>query len=164
MTVLEIPVRNSDRPALIDPADEALVAPLRWRLCSGYARSDPFVHGQAVATYMHRLILPPGPGLEVDHINRDRFDNRRSNLRIAEKWQQNANSGLHADNTSGFRGVSHSKGGRWRAYIGVDGRTVHLGVFTSREAAALAYDHAALNHFGEFATLNFPERALERAA
>lgn len=61
------------------------------------------------------------------------------------------------DNTSGYKGVGWSRAsGKWRAYIQVDGRQVHLGLHLDPLDAARVYDAAALEHFGEYARLNFP--------
>lgn len=96
------------------------------------------------------------PEREIDHENGIPGDDRLDNLRPATPGQNQANRGLLASNTSGFRGVSfHRRTGRWRASICVDRRQVHLGHFATPEAAAVAYDAAAREHFGEFARLNF---------
>jgi hypothetical protein len=95
--------------------------------------------------------------LEVDHINGDKLDNRRANLRVATKTQQRQNQRVTRRNTSGFKGVSRiSSTGRWRARIKVSGRQMPCGVYATAESAALAYDAAAREYFGEFARLNFP--------
>lgn len=91
----------------------------------------------------------------VDHRNGDGLDNRRANLRPATKSQNSANRPIGRNNSSGFKGVDRNKG-QWRAQIRVSGTKFHLGYFDSAEAAAGAYDLAAVEAFGEFATLNFP--------
>lgn len=108
---------------------------------------------------MHRQILGlrKGDGVEVDHINGDGLDNRRCNLRIATRAENRRNSGP-LGGQSRFIGVCPvSRSSTWRAQIGHDGTTTHLGCFPSEEAAARAYDRAALAYFGEFARLNFPK-------
>ena len=96
-------------------------------------------------------------GSEVDHINRDKLDNRRSNLRLVTHTQNCVNASLRVTNTSGFKGVNFYRGKYWRAYIRVNYRHISLGFFPTAEAAARAYDEAAREHFGEFAFLNFPD-------
>lgn len=148
----EVPVRLSDRPALVDDEDLPLVAQHRWKLgADGYPRAK--IAGAWV--YMHALILDPGPGLTVDHRNRDVLDNRRANLRPATRQQQCANRGLLACNRSGFIGVSMHESGLWRARIG----NRHLGYFATAEEAALARDAAAFAVNGEYAVLNFADHA-----
>ena len=97
----------------------------------------------------------------VDHRNRNGLDNRRVNLRPAAQWQNNANTKLRSNSTSGFKGVSFKKArGYWIAQIRLHGKTRHLGCFATPEEAAVAYDVAALELFGEFAAINFPKESL----
>lgn len=90
----------------------------------------------------HRLVWlyfndewPPG---QLDHINRNKDDNRIENLRVVTNQQNQENVALWSNNRSGFRGVSISASGVFRADIRVDGKTIHLGTFRSAEDAALA--------------------------
>lgn len=94
----------------------------------------------------------------VDHINENGLDNRKTNLREATHATNGRNVGPRATNTSGFKGVTWSKRSRkWAARIQVDGRSIYLGVHVDIKDAARAYDAAAIEHFGEFARLNFNE-------
>ncbi len=104
---------------------------------------------------MHQLLLPDAT--IADHIDGDGLNNRRSNLRPASEAQNAAHARKGKNNTSGFKGVDQN-GGRssWRARILVNGKSLYLGRFSTKEEAARAYDAAALVHFGEFAILNFP--------
>lgn len=149
-----IPLSRSPLHALVDPADLELVGAYRWRLhTSGYVSTNVKRDGRQRTIYLHRLILDPGPGLTVDHGNRDKLDNRRANLRPATRIQQNANQRRRADNTTGYRGVGRARG-RWRAQIDVAGRQRFLGHHATAEDAAAAYNAAAVEAFGEFAVLN----------
>ena len=105
---------------------------------------------------MHRMILGLGYGDErkADHENHDTLDNRRSNLRVATTSQNGSNSRVRKDNTSGFKGVGY-RGGRFLAYIRVNGKRSYLGTYGTAVEAALAYDAAAREHFGEYACTNF---------
>lgn len=103
--------------------------------------------------YLHRLITMARRSEFVDHIDGNRTNNRRDNLRLVT-WKQNCyNTRTNKNNTSGYKGVSYYHD-RWRAYITVDGRQKHLGTFPTKEAAALAYNVAAAEHYGEYAFLN----------
>ena len=147
--------------AIIDYADRDRVLAFKWRLgTDGYAIRTRRV-GDGPGPHliqMHRVVLGTPDGLDTDHINERKLDNRRENLRVATRSQNKANRGLQANNPSGFRGVRPWKGGpRWQARIKVAGRGRHLGYFANAEDAARAYDAAAKEAFGEYARLNFPE-------
>lgn len=93
------------------------------------------------------------PTGQVDHINRDRADNRWSNLRLATQKQNSANQGLRTTNTSGAKGVSWITGkGYWRAQIMIDGKTRFLGYFAAFEAAKAARRAAESEYHGAFAS------------
>ena len=94
------------------------------------------------------------PVFNIDHINRDRADNRILNLRDVPHWMNTMNKGGYTNKT-GFRGVAN-KGGLWQARISFRGKTKSMGYFRCPTSAALAYDKAAVETFGDFATLNFP--------
>jgi hypothetical protein len=106
---------------------------------------------------MHRMVmgLEFGDNRQVDHINHNGLDNRRSNLRVCTLEQNIRNQRKKRRKaTSSFKGVSLHKPGRWRAVIRANGRQVHLGLFNSEHDAAAAYNAAAVRYFGEFANPN----------
>lgn len=105
---------------------------------------------------MHRLIMDAPESLEVDHINGNRLDNRRENLRLCTSSQNKCNRGLRRDNTSGYKGVSwHKQRQKWSVRIKTPyGKYLSCGLFEDKREAALAYNKAALNFHGEFAHLN----------
>jgi len=95
----------------------------------------------------------------VDHRNGNGLDNRRQNLRQATHAQNLANQKLSSRNVSGYKGVSRNRNlDRWTATISPAGRSVYLGSFDTPQDAARAYDAAAVEHYAEFARLNFPRR------
>lgn len=95
------------------------------------------------------------PTAQLDHINGIRNDNRIENLRECTNTENNRAVGIKKNNTSGYKGVTFNKAsGKFYAYIRVDYKRIHLGVWESPTDAAKAYNEAALKYFGEFATLN----------
>jgi hypothetical protein len=110
----------------------------------------------------HRVIwaLQTGawPVAEIDHINRVRHDNRWSNLRAATREENARNNRGIEGSSSIYLGVSKVRNG-WKAQINVAKKQLYLGRFSNEEDAAKCYDAAARKYFGEFAGLNFPEKA-----
>lgn len=111
---------------------------------------------------MHRVVMKAPPGTIVDHINGNGLDNRRSNLRFATNQENQRNARKRGDGTTPFKGVRRKSGG-FEANIRTAAGKKYLGRFDSAERAAVAYDDAAREHFGSFASLNFP-RTGERSA
>lgn len=150
--------------AIIDERDVELIGQYNWYagLSShkrrSYARTQILNENGQRTIYMHRLILGIAGGLVVDHINHDGLDNRRENLRSCTTTQNRQNCPkFRAGCTSIYKGVNKvERKSKWRSGIWISGKTVCLGSFRTAIEAALAYDAAALEHFGEFACLNFP--------
>ena len=143
---------------LIDAADLPAVSRYTW--CSG-KRGYPIAHTSRrnneghKTIALHRYLLKPGPGYDIDHISGDKLDNRRANLRICTHQQNMFNQKMRRTNTSGFYGVSQVKNtGRYEAYIHYDGEKKHLGTYKTAEEAASVRDKAAVRFFGAFARLN----------
>lgn len=106
-------------------------------------------------TAWEMAVGPIPPGKQIDHINRVKTDNRLCNLRLATISQNRANA--PCGRTKSFIGVFYFKGRkRWCSQIMTGQRRKAIGYFKTPEEAARAYDAAAVETFGEFATLNFP--------
>jgi hypothetical protein len=108
---------------------------------------------------LHRVIWflfnKSWPKNVLDHIDRNNQNNKLENLREATLNQNQGNKDLRSDNKTGLIGVTYHKASKkFRAQIGINNKFKHLGVYNTKEAAAEAYNKAALNYFGEFARLN----------
>lgn len=148
--------------AKLDMIDRDL-ADSNWHSQNGYViRKDKNKN----YIYMHRVVLERKIGRylnddeEVDHINGNRSDNTRENLRLASRSENcaNARKAKRADNSSAkYKGVNFDKcRKKYRARITIGGVTIHLGYFESERDAAIEYDKAAILYAGESAKLNFP--------
>lgn len=145
----------SGQSAIVDDDDYDRLSRYSWQLREGYASRS--VHGQRPQTVLlHNEILGRRPGMRADHIDGDRLNCQRSNLRHATLSQNSANRKAQRNNQTGYKGVG-ALGHRYRARITVNGEKMFLGYFTTAEDAARAYDRAARTHFGEFARTNFEE-------
>lgn len=124
--------------AIVDDEDFARLSRWKWhRSQNGYAMRTTW-KGKLP---MHRAIIDCPLGLEVDHINRDKLDNRRNNLRAVTHSTNQRNAPAQRNNTSGFRGVSFDRGrGKWRAATKVDGKHKLIGRYETAEQASEAYE------------------------
>ncbi len=114
------------------------------------------------AMLMHRFILNAPRHLVVDHINHNGLDNRKKNLRLCTRAENNRNRRSFCKGTSRYKGVSWDKKRKlFLAAIRCNGKYYNLGRFKSETKAAKAYDKKAKELFGEFAFLNFPDPATE---
>lgn len=147
-----VPLMNSTKHVLVDDDDyDRVVSFGRWSLCE-----DGYVISSGVR--LHNLVLN---AKFVDHVDGDRSDCRKCNLRLATKSQNMANKGMTRKNSTGFKGVIFQKVNTHRPYVAqikVNNKNIYLGCFILAEEAARAYDRAATKYFGEFAKLNFPKQ------
>lgn len=170
----QIPITGSSEPTLVDCDDYAWISIHKWQLThKGYAaRSKVERVGEYTGNkrpikrskiFLHRAILKAPKNLQVDHINHNKLDNRRSNLRLCTQSEN-----LRNGNKKTWRGQSQTKYKgvkilknyadeviRYQAVIAIPEKRISLGVYATEEAAARAYDKAASLHFKEFAKLNF---------
>ncbi len=146
---------------VVDVIDSDLIAHVTviGRVGNQYARwYSHSVNRKHVRYPLHRVIMeritgePIPAGMVVDHINGDTFDNRRENLRLCTRAENNRNAKIRSNNTSGFKGVSYNKKmKRYGAAIRVNGRQRTIGFFDTPEDAHAAYVNAARDLHGEFA-------------
>lgn len=149
--------------AIVDDKDYALLKERKWYLSvHGYAVSTVHRKGcgrtsdnRNINTAMHRFIMNAPLGFFIDHINGNRLDNRRSNLRIVSAkencWNRRAK-------TEGYIGVSKAKSGKWRVRVDA----TQYGEYEDAVTAALVYDHVVRLLRGPIATNNFPRKRLPK--
>lgn len=149
-----IQLTNCDVSALVDDDIYAVVGNKKWhRHSGGYVIRFEGPAKKMKMIYLHRLVMNAKPGTEVDHIDRSKLNNQRSNLRLCNKSQNQGNR--NGSRPLGFKGVSWCKrDAAWRAYITKNRKLFALGTFRTEIDAAKAYNTAASKHFGEFALLN----------
>lgn len=151
--------------AVIDCDDFESLSKYRWYAMESkwgfYAARHSLVSEEGYprrTVWMHKEIMHVSIGspMVVDHINGNRLDNRKSNLRIVTVEQNcQAFRRKSEHKTSRFRGVTFDRSRNlWMAYIHHDGRMRNLGRFSSEEVAAAIYNHYAPKIFGAYASLN----------
>ena len=150
--------------ALVDDEDFERVNAFKWHFLRGRRGGYAARRGRdSHVVLMHREILGAPDGVPVDHISGDGLDNRRANLRECSNAENARNQVKHKawrgrPCTSQYKGVHFNRADqRWVSMIRENGRSRYLGGFLSEIEAALAYDTAAKQVFGEFARFNFPD-------
>lgn len=135
---------------LIDLDDLPILGTSYW-----FVSKTGYIVGGKMQDRLHRNIANAKKGDYVDHIDGNKLDNRKQNLRICTNAENCRNRGMQANNTSGYKGVSWSKvANKWTARIKADGSYKGLGYFDTDKKAAQAYNDAAIQYHGEFAKLN----------
>lgn len=146
------------RFTLVDDEDFDKVNKLKWLFepSKGYAIRREYVRGSGrknqkqKTIFLHRFILD-FPQKQIDHINGNRLDNRKSNLRLVTAHQQSMNKGLSKNNTSGTKGVMWLESAKkWSAYIFYNYKKICLGLFKNKNEAIESRKKAEVKYFGEF--------------
>jgi hypothetical protein len=149
----EIPLTQGQF-ALVDDDDYERLSKHKWYFNHGYAsRRCSTGVGKFRILYMHRDIIDIPLGYECDHVDGNKINNQKSNIRKATRSQNNANRRKKQGCLSKYKGVSKNKG-KWVAKIDVHNKTVRLGTYEKEEEAAIAYNIAAFKYYGEYARSN----------
>lgn len=149
-----IKISNFPEYILVDDIDYERVAVFSWCISSTFRTINTTIGGKTIC--IGSFVLNDNSTLEVDHKNRNIYNNQRHNLRRATRLQNNVNVG---PKRNGYKGVVQYKN-RFRAEIRINKNKTHLGYFSTEEEAARVYDKKAKEIYGEFAYLNFPEANL----
>jgi hypothetical protein len=138
---------------IIDSEDYNKVKDYKWHVSAGAIKTD--IDRKKLNLSNLILGIINSRQIVIDHIDRNKLNNRKSNLRLATHRQNDCNKIVRKDSVSGYKGVQlHKQTGKWRARIKVDYKNIHLGLFEDILDAAKAYNEAALRYYGEFAYLN----------
>jgi hypothetical protein len=148
--------------ALVDDEDFSRLSKRKWSAAKqadgtfyavGYLGT---INKKETNEYMHRVIMNCPKGKFIDHINHNKLDNRKKNLRICSIQENNRNMKIFRNNTSGYKGVyldKNAKSKKWLSQFYLNGKSFKSSWKTVEEAAK-AYNEAVKKHFGEFALLN----------
>jgi len=150
---------NSPIPILVDDEDYAELRLFAWRLLpgKGYVVRSVWSNGKSTLEYLHRRIMNAPKGMDVDHRDISAFNNQKSNLRLATRSQNMANSPRQSGHSK-YKGVSKLNRPNlkkpWLSYIRVDYKMYYNGYYETEAEAAHVYNQFAEQIFGEFAYLN----------
>lgn len=159
---IKLPNKKASVPCRVDDEDHEMLSGFKWRLDKyGYARTTTRAfserdrkRGSQSYALIHSSVRWTPKGMQIDHINGDKLDNRRKNLRVCTPQQNCFNRTSYGK--SRYKGVSwHQSASKWQVYIQKDGVAKYVGVFKDEKEAARAYDNEAKRLFGDYAKLNF---------
>ncbi len=156
--------KHGNREVVIDVEDWDRVKNYKWNIVRSETKYNHVMFGVMAYSHvvgnkekrikLHRFILNiTDSKISIDHISGDRFDNRKSNLRICSIAQNNQNRKINKKNKYGYKGIFFEDN-KYRVSIQVNYKRIYLGRFVTPEDAARAYNEAAKKYFGEFANLN----------
>lgn len=166
-----VPISSKKHPGLFTQIDDEDAHLIKGRVgvlqpSHGYFYAKICI--KRIKFLLSRLVMKAPNGVYVDHINHDTLDNRKSNLRICTQSENMCNSFKRKTyrgkkTTSQYKGVNWANDAKfsknqWRAYITINGKRCPLGRYYSEKMAAYAYDCAAKQNHGEFASLNFSDQ------
>lgn len=140
---------------LVDDDIYDYLSKFTWKHDGRYVFRNYLEDGKRKKVYLQRVVNNTPEGMETDHINGDKLDNRRENLRSATRSQNSVNKPKQQNCSSKYKGVCwHKQRSCWKAEIKINGKRKHLGVFLNEYDAAMAYNKAAFDAFGEHVRLN----------
>jgi len=156
---MKIIYTNKNEEILVDDDVYEQLNKLTWyKNIRGYAQHDFRRNGKEGRFLMHRIVMKAKKGILIDHVNLNKLDNQKSNLRFCTSSQNSIHMPKSRKTKSGFKGVFYypwnCKSRPWQVGIGVNRKYKYIGAFATVEEAAEAYNKAAIKYHGEFAYLN----------
>lgn len=146
MKIIEL---TQNKYTLVDDENFDFLMQWKWQYRHGYATRNQKIGNYYKNIFMHRVINKTPEDMETDHVNRNRLDNRKNNLRTVTKRQNQHNRGLSSNNKSGINGISWDACARkWKAQIRIDDKQTHLGLFIDLEEAASVRKLAEKQYYG----------------
>lgn len=146
----------------VDKDDEWVFARYCWSI-DGHGYIKACERGTHDKVWIHRLIVDCPDGYIVDHINGNPLDNRKSNLRVATRSQNNMNRKIQSNNNSGVTGVSfYQRKNMWSSEILVNKKKIHIGYFDKFDDAVAARKKAEEKYFGEYSFDNSRNKTTEQ--
>jgi hypothetical protein len=148
-----LPLTRGKR-VLVDAEDFDFLSQWKWHcLRGGYAARSSWKPRKMI--YMHRILSGAADGEHTDHINQDKLDNRKGNLRIVTNQQNMMNRPKYQRGTAPYKGLYwHHVNQKWVARVRYNGKSINAGSFVDPKEAALAYNRLATDLFGKYAFLN----------
>lgn len=138
---------NEIARAKIDLEDVKKCEKYKWTI----KKDDGYVRNLRNVGYLHRFIMDCPKDMVVDHINHNKLDNRKENLRVCSESENKFNHKIYKSNTSGYPGVNwHKKANKWRVRIQVEGKEISLGLYENFEEAVRVRKEAEIKYFGEY--------------
>src|SRR3990167_10671310 len=156
---------TQDKFTLVDDEDFEYLNQFHWSFTGNNGYAGAMHKGKRI--YMHRIILNVPKGFQADHVNHNKLDHRRSNLRVVTQSQNNMNR-IVTNNKHGYKGVYFYDNKKyykkktdletnprsWVARLKINKKVIRLGTFFTKEDAAQSYNEAATKYFGKYAKLN----------
>lgn len=147
---------TQNKSVMVDNEDFEALSVHKWFYSTvGYACRSVVVDGKNSRVYMHRQLMKPEKGMVIDHIDRNKLNNQKNNLRVVTAGHNNLNRDI-ATNSTGVTGVyyypaSSRRSKKWWAFVALNGKRHSLGYYLTKEEATMARS-SAIN--GIFKTLN----------
>jgi HNH endonuclease len=137
---------------LVDDEDYINLSKKAWQVnLNGYAMSHTWKNNKGTAIYMHRMVCPTPKGFYTDHINGNKLDNRKENLRAVTPVQSQTNTRRLNRNKLGVVGAKKDNWDWYSAAIRVFGKKRHIGIFKTPEEAAQKYNaYKAIKNYAKF--------------